>query len=74
MKVRYYGFFAPGQRLQLRQVVAWFTPSQPTQPPLTKQADLEKAVTPEPVPRCPHCGQPLHCTQLLPRNGRWQPP
>ncbi|MCP5101509.1 MAG: transposase, partial [Chloroflexi bacterium] len=74
VKARYYGLFSPGQRQRLRQIVSWFTPSQPTQPLLTKQAEPEKAVTPEPVPRCPQCGQPLHRTQLLPHKHRWQPP
>ncbi len=74
VKVRYYGFFAPGQRLQLRQVVAWFTPSQSTQSPTPKQVESEKVATPESVLCCPHCGLPLRCTQLLPRKRRWQPP
>jgi hypothetical protein len=74
VKVRYYGFFSPGQRQQLRQIGAWFTPPQPEQPPQPKHVELEKVVTPASVPRCPHCGQPLRCTQLLPHKRRWQPP
>jgi hypothetical protein len=78
VKVRYYGFFSSGQRVRLRQVVAWLKPAVPP-----KEQSCEVA-TPDPEPtetgrRCPLCGQPLRLVQRLPRpqpgtGTPWQPP
>lgn len=74
VKVRYYGFFSPGQRSALRQIIAWFAPPRSSQQPPTNQDDT-KLVKPTWLPDCPHCGQPLQLLQKrLPQKQRWQPP
>lgn len=75
VKVRYYGFFSPGQRRVLHQIVAWFAPSPPApSPPVTRQ-EAKNSSSPDWYPRCPHCGQPLRLTQkLLPSKRRARPP
>jgi len=74
VKVRYYGFFSPGQRRVLRRIVAWFTPSQPVPSP-TKPQESPMSSLPDWHPHCPHCGQPLRLTQkLLPAKRRARPP
>jgi hypothetical protein len=65
VKVRYYGFFSPGQRQRLSQIRAWFMPPPPTPTP-DPPDDTQKTTNPEPFPCCPHCGQPLHLTMTLP--------
>lgn len=79
VKVRYYGFFSPGQRPRLRQIAAWLRPSFTPTP----GNDQRKAagVKPELARLCPHCGQPLRQVQTLPpqrprtvTSPRWQPP
>ncbi|MCP4419037.1 MAG: hypothetical protein GY805_20665 [Chloroflexi bacterium] len=66
VKVRYYGFFSPGQRRRLRQIVAWFTPPKLDAPsPSTSSTATEQTSIAYPPPSCPHCGQPLHLTQRL---------
>ena len=74
VKVRYYGFFSPGQRHLLRQIVAWFTP--PTSaPPPAKHTDPDETPVSPWRPCCPQCGQPLSLTQTLPPPKRcWRPP
>jgi hypothetical protein len=75
VKVRYYGFFSPGQQRVLRQIVAWFTPPLLTPSPPAKMQQALIASRPDWCPRCPNCRQPLHLTQkLLPLKRRWQPP
>lgn len=75
VKVRYYGFFSPGRRRMLRQIMAWFAPRPPTSPPQTGQAETHNATDAQWRPRCPHCGQPLRLTEKLPPpQQRWQPP
>lgn len=75
VKVRYYGFFSPGLRQKLRQIVAWFTPSQSAPSPPTARQNVHNAAPPDWFPRCPHCGQPLRLTQkLLPSKRRARPP
>ena len=74
VKVRYYGFFSPGQRRVLRQIVAWFMPSQPApSPPVTRQK-AQNSSSPDWQPRCPHCKQPLHLVQKLKPNNLRAPP
>jgi hypothetical protein len=68
VKVRYYGFFSPGQRQLLRRIRAWFTPPQAAKPP-SSQAVLETTPSATPsssLPCCPHCGRPLRLLQTLP--------
>jgi hypothetical protein len=75
VKVRYYGFFCPGQRPVWRQIVAWFTPPLPPPSPPAEPQETAKPPPPEWYPRCPLCGQPLHLTQtLLPLKRRTRPP
>jgi putative transposase/transposase-like zinc-binding protein len=69
-KVRYYGFFSPGQRHRLAQVHALLKVSSPA---LTTHSDQPQA-NPRPdspfIP-CPTCGRPMHLTQtLLPQHCR----
>jgi len=69
-KVRYYGFFSPGQRHRLAQVRALLKVSSPA---LTTDSDQPQA-NPLPAPLtipCPTCGQPMRRTQtLLPQHCR----
>ena len=73
VKVRYYGFFSPGQCPLLHQIIAWFSPPQPAQHPLAKQDHPEQAKS-RWLPSCPHCGQPLHLVQKLKPNNLRAPP
>jgi hypothetical protein len=61
-KVRYYGFFAPGQRHRLQQARRLLGAASP---PVS--APCAQAPAQPPVPRllCPSCGQPMHRTQTL---------
>ena len=74
VKVRYYGFFSPGQRVQLGQIAAWFSP--PQSDVLTPQPEIEMAqiTTDQPAPACPYCGQLLQWKPLSPLKRHWQPP
>lgn len=74
VKVRYYGFYAPGQRHRLalarellaadhRQPQARQAPT-----PLTLLANGSAAAQ-----RCPKCGQPLHCVQTIRPHSRCPP-
>lgn len=75
VKVRYYGFFSPGQRQLLPQIVAWFTLPQPAPSPPAKVQDAQKCSPSQWYPRCPHCGRPLRLAQmLLPLQRRARPP
>jgi hypothetical protein len=74
VKVRYYGFFSPGQRHLLRQIGAWFSLLKSTQQRPAKQNGTKQA-KPEWLPACPHCGRPLRLLLKLPSlKQRWQPP
>ena len=61
VKVRYYGFFAPGNRHRLAQVRSLI--AQRPKPP----TESEPAPTAS-LPRCPLCGQPLRWVETLPRR------
>lgn len=74
VKVRYYGFFSPGQRRVLRQIVAWFSPSQPAPSPSVTRQKAQNSSAPDWHPHCPHCGQPLHLVQKLKPNNLRAPP
>ena len=71
VKVRYYGFFSPGQRPLLHQIVTWFTPA--SSPPAARQQSQNTSPS-DWCPRCPHCGQPLHLVQKLKPNNLRAPP
>ena len=81
VKVRYYGFFSPGQRARLRQIAVWLQPQAASRP--TVQAGLEKVIAVDAAkgPCCPHCGRLLRRMQTLPPQPapttslpHWQPP
>lgn len=73
VKVRYYGFFSPGCRHILAQLVAWLTPPKP--PPPSDKQEEPTVTSPTLPPYCPHCGLPLRLMKsLLPDKHRWQPP
>jgi hypothetical protein len=65
-KVRYYGFFSPGQRHRLHQVRQLLGPAIPPQPTNPAQA-LSQSPAPAtpPVIPCPTCGRPMRRTQPL---------
>lgn len=73
VKVRYYGFFAPGYRTRLTalrpQLVLAF-PNHTNQPEATQQP---ASSTPEPGLLCPNCGQPLVFQRTIPPTGRCPP-
>lgn len=78
VKVRYYGFFSPGQRAQLRQIIDWFTPPQAvavTSPLSTETRPATETDTADAAHVCPYCGHPLRWTrQLQPVKQRGHPP
>ncbi|MCL4301992.1 MAG: IS91 family transposase [Anaerolineae bacterium] len=61
-KVRYYGFFAPGQRHRLQQVRHLLGA---TSPPVSAPAAQAPAQPPGPRFLCPTCGRPMRRTQTL---------
>jgi hypothetical protein len=63
-KVRYYGFFSPGQRHRLQQVRQLLAPAGPPQPLPQAQAPALPASPPF-IP-CPTCGRPMRRAQTLP--------
>lgn len=74
VKVRYYGFYAAGQRHRLalaRELLAADhrqSPTGQTVTPLAVIADSNAAVQ-----RCPKCGQPMHCVQTIRPRSRCPP-
>jgi hypothetical protein len=65
VKVRYYGFFAPGNRRLLAQVRCLLGASAK---PVTQPAPTAAVVTASPALCCPTCGQPLRWVETLPRR------
>jgi len=66
VKVRYYGYFAPGCRNRLAAIRQQLAPN-------GFAANLSPAETPkenllETLPLCPSCGQPMSLLQVLPRQ------
>jgi hypothetical protein len=67
VKVRYYGFFAPGLRPRLQSLRRQLPP-----PPAAVALELE-AQPPKRTISCPRCGQPMtHRQRVWPRS-RWPP-
>jgi hypothetical protein len=67
-KVRYYGFFSPGQRHRLQQARQLLPPPPPHL--AQGQSPNTSAVNSPPI-LCPACGRPMHRTQtLLPQHCR----
>jgi hypothetical protein len=81
VKVRYYGFFSPGQRGVLRQIMVWLKPRGIAPPEKQKKA-MQNPAAIEPVERrCPLCDQPLRLLDIIQPQplslavlARWQPP
>jgi hypothetical protein len=66
-KVRYYGFFSPGQRHRLqraRQLLGSASLPQPTD--LAQRPSPSRPASNSPVIPCPTCGRPMRHTQSLP--------
>lgn len=74
VKVRYYGFYAPGQRHRLalaRELLAAdHRQPQAGQTP-TSRTVIANGI--EAAQRCPKCGQPLHCVQTSQPRSRCPP-
>ena len=70
VKVRYYGFLAPGQRPQLTALRQQLAPA-PAAPGSDVGAEAAAAELPAapPVVRCPACGQVMQRQLLLPMSG-----
>jgi Putative transposase/Transposase zinc-binding domain len=64
-KVRYYGFFSPGQRHRLHQTRHLLGPAMPPQPPHLAQRPSQPASPTLPLIPCPACGRPMRRTQTL---------
>ena len=66
-KVRYYGFFSPGQRHRLQQTRQLLGPAIPAQPTdlAQRQSHSSPSLDPLVIP-CPTCGWPMRRTQTLP--------
>lgn len=74
MKVRYYGFFAAGQRHRLTLARALLAADyrQPHEQ-RTARPQPVKADTGETARLCPKCGQPLHCVETIRPRSRCPP-
>ena len=74
VKVRYYGFFSPGQRQTLAQICDFLTPYHPHTATLPETGQGQSP-TVHSWQRCPNCGQPLHLTKVVTRFIQpWRPP
>jgi hypothetical protein len=74
VKVRYYGFYAPGHRSRLALVRALLGAEQRTAAQSTPaQSRLDDLSTAEDTLGCPHCGQPLRLVQTLRPRSRCPP-
>lgn len=71
VKVRYYGFLAPGNRARLVQIkrLLGMTADPQVEPQTSDQDGLQQ----EKVVACPHCGQPMEVIQSIRARAR-QPP
>jgi hypothetical protein len=70
MKVRYYGYFSPGNRPLLHQVRRLLAATEPAQPTDAQPAEL--ALQERTLP-CPQCGQPMRLVETV-RPARYRPP
>ena len=75
VKVRYYGFFAPGCRKRLATLRQQLEKAHPNSMSADEpESALEPAeATPEPKLRCPSCGQPLQFQRTIQPTGRCPP-
>jgi hypothetical protein len=75
VKVRYYGFFSPGQRQTLAQICNFLTPYRRPHTATLRETGQEQSPTVHTWQQCPNCGQPLHLTKVVPRFIQpWRPP
>jgi hypothetical protein len=74
VKVRYYGFFSPGQRQVLAQICNYLTPYHLSEVTMREKEQGQSTSVPA-WQCCPHCGQPLHLTRTVATlKQQWQPP
>jgi hypothetical protein len=64
-KVRYYGFFSPGQRHRLAQARSLLGPAAAPPPTATAPPDPAPRPPDPPIIPCPSCGRPMHHSQTL---------
>jgi hypothetical protein len=69
VKVRYYGFFAPGLRGRLQAIRRQL----PSPPAAVAMVDDTASSTPVPVVHCPNCGLPMVRRERIRPRGRWPP-
>jgi hypothetical protein len=69
VKVRYYGFFAPGLRDRLQTIRRQLSP----QPSATATVEDTSSSTPAHVVRCPDCGLPMVRRERIRPRSRWPP-
>lgn len=69
VKVRYYGFFAPGLRGKLQALRQQL----PQSPPAADVVEKSSTAAPVHVVRCPNCGLPMVRGRRIRPNGRWPP-
>jgi hypothetical protein len=73
VKVRYYGFFSPGNRKLLTQIRQHLCdPFKESLHSTISEANPDQQFTNDPVP-CPKCGQTLELLKTIRRNGRSPP-
>lgn len=65
-KVRYYGFFSPGQRHRLAQAPRQLGPTSATETTATDHSSAQAPLRPDPLSLpCPTCGRPMRHSQTL---------
>ncbi len=69
VKVRYYGFFAPGLRGRLQSIRQQLPLSRPTSKATTETTSSSSGHS----VCCPNCGRLMVCTERIRPNGRWPP-
>ena len=74
VKVRYYGFFSPGQRQILAQISNLLAPYRLSETSVREKQQVQTSAVPV-GQSCPNCGKPLHLARTIPRlKQRWRPP
>jgi hypothetical protein len=69
VKVRYYGFFAPGLRGRLKTIRQQL----PLPPAAVVRVEKNTSSTPAHIVRCPDCSLPMVRGRRIRPNGRWPP-
>jgi hypothetical protein len=76
VKVRYYGFFSPGQRQILAKICHYLMPFRLPESTIAIREKQQGQPSVVPVePSCPNCGEPLHLARTIPKlKQHWRPP